>query len=411
MYANLFDFHLTPAHEQLLHDTTIDEDAPGTILRDFESFLSYIGEKKLRLTKTYKLPLGDVRELNARFTNPLQLGLTRPKQKSYPHLHGLCLLVRSSGLTYIEHVSKNPFLHLNQDTYHVWQSLNPTERYATLLEIWSTRSDPKLISEKSNRFGSIRHLNPCLMLFTKLSKHEGQTSNLQQIESTIRYIVGDYNLGLMDSFGLVKAEFGPPKAKKGWYLNHLAPTPFGEALFSLLAKEFKHAINPFWGTDEEDHELKSLQSILEPYFPELQKGLIIASEAGTFQEGTHIFKVSLYYIWRRIAIPADQDLHTLAYAILDAVDFDNDHLYSFTYRDRFGMEVEINHPYINEGELADEVQIGELALYAGQTMTFLFDFGDEWEFKITFERLATEMEIDGPLLLEQSGEAPSQYGY
>lgn len=46
------EFKLTHEHEQLLRDTTIDEDGPGTILRDFESFLSFIAEQKLQLTKT-----------------------------------------------------------------------------------------------------------------------------------------------------------------------------------------------------------------------------------------------------------------------------------------------------------------------------------------------------------------------
>lgn len=411
MYDRIFELKLTHEHEQLLRDTTIDEDGPGTILRDFESLLSYIGEKKLQLTKTYKLRLPDVRELNARFTTPLQLGLRRPAQKSYPHIHGLYLLVRSSELTYVEHVGKKKILHLNQDVYQVWQSLNPTERYATLLETWITRADPELIGERCAPFGSIGNLYPCLILFRKLSEEEAQTGDQESIESTIRYVVGDYNLGIIDSFGLVKAEFGPPKAKTGWYLKRLTHTPFGNALLSLLVSKLRQALEHSSDSDEEDNLLNSLQSILQPYFPEWQKSLTVsdADAEESFQEGTHIFKVSLGNIWRRIAISADNNLDTFAYAILRAVNFDNDHLYNFTYRDRFGMQVEINHPYMSEGELTNEVEIGDLALYAGQTMTFLFDFGDDWKFNITFERLETEMEIDGPVLLEEHGEAPEQY--
>jgi hypothetical protein len=284
MYDRIFELKLTHEHEQLLRDTTINEDGPGAILRDFESLLSYIGEKKLQLTKTYKLRLPDVRELNSRFTTPLQLGLRRPAQKSYPHIHGLYLLVRSSGLTYVEHLGKKNILHLNQDAYQVWQSLNPTERYATLLEIWIRRADPELIGEKCAPFGSIGNLYPCLILFRKLSEEEAQTDNQEiesttqesiesdtqeSIESTIRYVVGDYNLGIIDSFGLVKAEFGPPKTNTGWYLNHLAFTPFGKALLSLLVSKFRQALeHSSESSGEEDNLLNSLQSILQPYFPE-----------------------------------------------------------------------------------------------------------------------------------------------
>lgn len=407
MFNNFFEFPLTPAHEQLLRDTTIDQDGPGTILRDFERFLSYIGEKKVRLTKTYKLQLRDVRELNTRFTNPLQLGLTRPMQKSYPHIHGLYLLVRSSGLTSVENVGKNPKLHLNQEAYDVWQSLNPTERYANLLGIWLIRADPELIGERGSSFLGLGNLSACLMLFNKFKNKESQTEDLDGIRNSIRYMIGDYNFGIIDSFGLVKAEFGPPKAKTSWYLNSLASSPFGDALVSLLANRLRHILDPF----AEPEEKVSLQSILQPYFPQWQKGLLISDAEESFQEGTHVFKVSLGGCWRRIAISADSDFDTFAYAILSSVDFDVDHLYSFMYRDHSGMEAEINHPYIREGELTNEVQIGDLNLYPGQMMTFLFDFGDEWEFNIKFERLDTEMKIkiDEPVLLEEEGEAPVQY--
>ena len=78
------EFKLMPRHEQLLRDTTIDEDGPGSILRDFESLLSYIGEQTVQITRTYNLRLRYLRELNACFTNPLELGLTRSTAKIIP---------------------------------------------------------------------------------------------------------------------------------------------------------------------------------------------------------------------------------------------------------------------------------------------------------------------------------------
>ncbi len=75
------------------------------------------------------------------------------------------------------------------------------------------------------------------------------------------------------------------------------------------------------------------------------------------------------------------------------------------------MEHKIYHPYMEEGTLTNQVELGGLALHPGQKMTFLADLRDSWEFNITLERLDASMEIDEPVLLEAYGEAPVQYPY
>ena len=54
------------------------------------------------------------------------------------------------------------------------------------------------------------------------------------------------------------------------------------------------------------------------------------------KEGIYVFKVSLGSIWARIAIPSGNTLDELSTSILDAFAFDYDHLYQFTYKNRFG---------------------------------------------------------------------------
>lgn len=293
--------------------------------------------------------------------------------------------------------------------YEVWQALNPTERYMTLLEIWLIHADSELIGERSGMFSRVGGLSSWITLFRDLTQNRWQSGDEKQMDITIRYFIGDYNLGILDAFGFVNAEFGPPKPKTGWYLKHLEDTPFGGALLSLITTKLAEEAEEEFEEEEEDDVLNSLQPILQPYFPEWEDSLTIFEPEEPFIEGTHIFKVSLGDIWRRIAIRAEDDLDTFAYAILQSVDFDSDHLYSFTYRSRFGMQIEINHPYMEEGNAADEFEIGELSLYVGQTITFLFDFGDNWKFQIILERVDTEMEIEGAVLLEAHGEAPVQY--
>jgi hypothetical protein len=56
-----------------------------------------------------------------------------------------------------------------------------------------------------------------------------------------------------------------------------------------------------------------------------------------------------------------------------------------------------------------EVQIGELEVPVGQPMTFLFDFGDMWEFDLLIEKIEADATVNKPVLVEIHGEPPEQY--
>jgi hypothetical protein len=114
-------------------------------------------------------------------------------------------------------------------------------------------------------------------------------------------------------------------------------------------------------------------------------------------------------MWCRIAIPADLPLDDLAYAILRAVEFDDDHLYVFSYKNRFGASDSIFHPYVEELPWTSEVSVSDLWLREGYKMTFLYDFGDEWKFDVTLERIDRDMTIEEAVVLEIHGEPPKQY--
>ncbi len=104
-------------------------------------------------------------------------------------------------------------------------------------------------------------------------------------------------------------------------------------------------------------------------------------------------------------------LERLSNAILNACEFDFDHLYRFTYTDRRGVATHINHPYMEDGHLwADEFHIGDLPLNVGQSMTYLYDFGDNWMFKIQLEKIDPKnSKMKNPVILESQGKAPEQY--
>ncbi|TEU12680.1 MAG: plasmid pRiA4b ORF-3 family protein [Anaerolineales bacterium] len=400
-----------PEHERVLRGLTINESGPGTVLHDFDAFLMFIKEQEPSVTPMHQLRRRVLPEINARLARPFQLGLKKPLQKSYPHIHGLYLLVRASGLTCIEGTAKKPLLIVDDAVYQVWEGLNPTERYCTLLETWLLRGHPEIIGERGRSWFRIPEtFGDCLWLFHRIPDEGMPVASDKGAEDSLRYLPGWHNLGLLELFGLVSVRHGPPEPGKGWRIEWIGRTPLGDALLALLQAKFFGDMNNILQL-EEKIPFGVLQPALQAYFPKWENNLSIPEWA--FREGTHIFKVSLgRRIWRRIAIPADQTLDALAWAILNAVEFDHDHLYEFKYQNRFGVLERINHPYMeDEGPWTDEVLIGDVPLRVGQTMTYVFDFGDRWEFGVTLERVDPDMVIEKPVVLEKHGEPPAQYGW
>jgi hypothetical protein len=219
-----------------------------------------------------------------------------------------------------------------------------------------------------------------------------------------------FHLALMDLFGLVEVEH-PQTPVVPWAPVGVAPTPFGEALFAGFG-------DPLEVLDLEEDLVQEgspsssfgrLQPLLGQWFPAWQNNLALPEPEA--REGTFVFRVSLGKTWRLIAVPADFTLDDLVAAILDAVDFDFDHLYEFTFRDRFGGKVSATHPQCDDGELpADEVEIGELPLQPGETMKFVYDFGDNWQFTVKLERIdPPNKRMKRAKVLESHGKAPQQY--
>lgn len=96
--------------------------------------------------------------------------------------------------------------------------------------------------------------------------------------------------------------------------------------------------------------------------------------------------------------------------ILQSVNFDCDHLDMFRYKNQIGRTVDISHPYADGYPSTDEVCIGDLPLQEGTSMTYIFDFGDWWEFNIQLEKIDTDdLRTDYGAIVESKGSAPPQY--
>ncbi len=190
---------------------------------------------------------------------------------------------------------------------------------------------------------------------------------------------------------------------------------------------------------------------------------------------TYTFHVSLPgtgRTWRKVEMSADQTLEDLHFAIQDAYEWDADHLYSFFMSGQAwdesseyclpegsdpwgepiddedeeewpeptpeeheqalrallgggeGMTVEEMQAYVDaflDEYFAEEDELGsgnvqtttleELDLEPRQEFIYLFDYGDEWRFKVRVHAINenADPEAEYPRLVESVGEAPEQY--
>ena len=106
------------------------------------------------------------------------------------------------------------------------------------------------------------------------------------------------------------------------------------------------------------------------------------------------------------------DFEYFAEAILQAFDFENDHLYQFEYKDMSNRVQKINHYRLDvdrDEKYCEEVKLGDTDIAPKSTMLFLFDFGDCWEFHITLEEIDEKRELSQPVIVKSEGTPPKQY--
>ena len=398
---------LTPEDQQILCTQAIDVGEPGTVLRDFETLLAFIGDNTPTVSpKHHLLPMGSLAPLNTQMTRPIQLGLKRPQQRAYAYLHALYLLLRATGLTSLTGDGNTPRLALDDDGLASWRGLNPTERYFTLVETWLLRARSEIIGEHMSPFRS--PIADWDGFFRRIPTGGLRIAGDKREAERLVYVPGHLTMAMLDLFGFVTIQHGTPEAGQGWRIVEIRRRPWGDALLHLVSEALQSVDFLVRLDTEGEREFGNLQALIQPYFPAWQGNLRLSAHA--FQDGTYLFSVSLGRVWRRIAVQGRHDFDKLSAGILDAFAFDDDHLYTFSYPSRFGTLTSIHHPALDEPPLSSEVRIGDIPLRPGASITYLYDFGDRWAFDVRLERIdPVDRAMRKARLLESHGEAPVQY--
>jgi hypothetical protein len=147
--------------------------------------------------------------------------------------------------------------------------------------------------------------------------------------------------------------------------------------------------------------------------------IIAGQETGMADTSTCIFRASLRgRLYRDVELPSGKSLENLAAAVVSAFGFGFDHAFGF-YSDLTGRYHDAEERYELFADLgeADEgvksvrrTKLGTAFPGVGKTMLLLFDYGDEWHFKIELIGLGQkEPKVAYPRVVKQVGEAPPQY--
>jgi Plasmid pRiA4b ORF-3-like protein len=128
---------------------------------------------------------------------------------------------------------------------------------------------------------------------------------------------------------------------------------------------------------------------------------------------------------RTIAIRTDQAFIELHYALQEAFEWGDDHLFAFWPGGEFWPPrgTEYTHPlHLALDPFADwdlprsgperksaERRLDRARLSRGDKIAYLFDFGDEWRVRLTLREVIADDGGPYPRLLESVGDAPPQY--
>lgn len=138
------------------------------------------------------------------------------------------------------------------------------------------------------------------------------------------------------------------------------------------------------------------------------------SAAGT----TRILRASLRpKLYRDIEIESTDSLHGLALAITRAFEFDFDHAFGFfsrlagrVFASPIRYELFADDAIGGASRSVRDTAVGDAFPRLGSKMLFLFDYGDEWRFRVeVVSRGETAAGTVYPRVIASVGKAPAQY--
>ena len=339
-------------------------------------------------------------------------------QESYPYINLMFNLSLLGGL-YRKVGDEKANVYLEPTTRKAeYDSLNLFEKYCFLLETYWTEYN--FVEEL--RIG-LDSFNQIITRFSRSKSGEdlkkGDITNRKEYDPFFSYLSNiTYHLSFL-GFCLFEPVITDKKLTKyDDSILYIIPSDLGinsckilsKLKLTLWSKPYLNIMGVY--TKDEFFNLTKRPFVehLKPLFPKNSLINGVTSKTVEEQTGNYTFMVMLdKTIWRKIKLSHKHTLEDLHLAIQKAFDFDNDHLYSFFMDGKRYSQNAYHSSYGDEGPYADEAIIGELGLYKGQKILYLFDYGDSWEFLVQLMSIENEEEVAEPKIIESKGENPPQY--
>lgn len=437
----------------------VTENEPSTLLKDFSAFIHGLIECSPILTPVNEFISPEaLYELNKKMTHPISGIAPLADQRSYPMLHLFYHLALAGKLFQKSLGKENRFFLKQTARVQLYEGLKPAEKYFFLLEtLWTDVNWDKLQDASRGEF----QFRVPLALSALSEMRPGKEVSLKESgggKFDYPLVFGSLSNILLyfSYFGFWEIKPDEESAKLGaskryFFAKSMTPSLLGvtvapillearpPALWNLpsrreagelkakpgsplpadsMHRSFKRELLLGVGKPKAGFKMdkgKAGEPFFLPFAPlfgdgELQRTL--PREEMGLVDGTYVFKVSLRGgLWRRIEISAHDTLLNLHRSIQEAFEFDNDHLYAFFMDGKRWSREMFTSPSDEEGPHVDQVRIGELGLYVGQKILYLFDFGDEWRFQVRLEDIRMESPRPSkPKIVEKKGKAPEQYG-
>lgn len=426
----------------------ITKTKPTSIVKDFDTFVNYLENNNVMATKAKRfISRKHLIELNNLMTKPKVDVKSHYDQDRYPLLHLFYNICIAGKLFYLSVGKGNRLYFTSTERYKEYKTLNDTEKYFALLQIlWIDTNWKDLqisdtlgigpLTEQMNiileefvkilpNSRTLFYSNSTEYIFLRLSSFLLYLSYFgiwtmerlkdDNITEFNRYFVPE-SIRLTD-FGVqmvkILAELNPEDWNKALHKGYTSNS-FIDSIIGFSANG--HLVDIEKAAGKTTKINKPSKQFIEYFAEFFEPGELKHSLSELKQKhnaGNYIFKVTLNrMIWRKIKLSSHHTLDDLHNMIQEAFDFDNDHMYAFYMDMKRFSDNAYNCPEDDIGPYAHEAVIGNIGIYAKQEFMYLFDFGDEWIFKIKLEEiLENEEEIAKPAIIASKGESLEQYPY
>jgi hypothetical protein len=415
------------------------------ILKDFEIILDFIERsEKIELSATNEwLGPKDLLKLHEKLHFQSKFIPERAKQDHFGVLNSLLEIAKAARLFEVDARKSKKILRPNPERIQLYREMSKVEQYFALLESWWCFINWNEVYDKRSFLPFLTY-EPLIKLDVgaKVTIHDTELKR----EGKLQFLSENFALEFFEALGFFKLTWDSKLKSRP---KHAYSCPY--SAISLSSEEGLLALKTLiqdrqwhkWSeqdstmtqemmekmgyeiddSEEPDSDISNdefpifhrFAAAFERAFPGLNVEKSLYPIHIPYQAGLYHLRISLYdFCTFEIAVADSINLYQLHLIIQKLVKFDDDHMYAFFPN---GQETYSNGNYYSshaeetgEGKPCDLFNLGHLGLLVGQKMLYLFDYGDNWKFKIDVLGIDPDAKPKQDFeLVKSTGKPPKQY--